>query len=209
VDAVLLVVDGRAGVGGGDRRVAARVAAAGAPCVTVVNKVDGMDAGAIAAAIDAAAGLCPFVSLHPVSARTGDGVDALRDDLAALLPEGPAFFPVGTVSDQTEEGRIAEAVREAALAEVREEVPHALAAQVEEIDRGGRPPALVRVRLICETESQKAILIGRRGSMVKRIGSAARPRIERIVGGPVYLELSVKARPHWRRDATALDDLGV
>ena len=209
VDAVLFVLDARAGVGPGDRRVAARVAAAGAPCLIAVNKVDGMDVGGIAAAIEAGAGLCPFEALHPISARTGDGVDALRSDLAALLPEGPAYFPVGVVSDQSEEGRIAEAVREAALAEVREEVPHALAAQVEEIDRSGRPPAVVRVRLICETESQKGILIGRHGSMIKRIGSAARPRIEQIVGGPVYLELSVKARPHWRRDATALDDLGV
>ncbi len=209
VDAVLFVVDARAGIGPGDRRVAARVTATAAPCLIVVNKVDGMDAGAIAAAIEEAAGLCPFEALHPVSARTGDGVDAIRDELAALLPEGPAYFPAGVVSDQTEEGRIAEVVREAALAEVRDEVPHALAAQVEEIERGGRPPAVVRVRLICETESQKGILIGRHGAMVKRIGSAARPRVEQIVGGPVYLELSVKARPHWRRDATALDDLGV
>jgi len=209
VDAILLVVDARAGIGPGDRRIAARVTAGLAPCVIVVNKVDGLGPDTVAPVIAEAAELGSYHALHPVSALTGDGIAELRDEVVSLLPEGPAYFPPGVVSDQSDEWRIGELVREAALAEVRDEVPHALAAEVEGIERSGRPPAVVRVRLICETASQKAILIGRGGSMVKRIGSSARPGVERIVGSPVYLELTVKARPHWRRDATALDDLGV
>lgn len=209
VDAVLLVVDGDAGIGAGDRRVAARAAATGAPCVIAVNKVDRMTGEGIAVAIAAAAELLEFHALHPVSALTGDGVGALREELVALLPEGPAYFAAGAVTDQTDAARIAELVREAALAQVRDEVPHALAAEVEEITPSGSGPTHVRVRLICETASQKGILIGRGGSMVKRIGSDARPGIERVLGGRVFLDLTVKVRPHWRRDATALDDLGV
>lgn len=208
VDAVLMVVDSEAGIGAGDRRVAARAATTGVPCVIAVNKIDRLVPDRIAVAIAAAAELLEFQALHPISALTGDGVDALREELVALLPEGPAYFAAGAVTDQTDAARIAELVREAALAQVREEVPHALAAEVEEITPG-RGATHVRVRLICETSSQKGILIGRGGAMVRRIGSDARTGIERVLGGPVFLDLTVKVRPHWRRDASALDDLGV
>jgi GTPase len=208
-DATLLLVDARTPLGPGDRFVAARVLGAGAPpCVIAVNKTDGLGPDRIVPALAAAAALGEPHAVHPVSALTGDGVEALVADLLALLPEGPAWFPPGMTSDQPVEQRVAELVRERALELTRDEVPHAIAVRVDSIAaRGGR--TVVEAKLICETESQKAILIGRHGAMVKRIGSEARPGVERVLGGPVYLDLSVKVRPRWRRDAAELDRLGV
>jgi len=209
-DAVVLLLDGPDGIGPGDRHIAERVFRDGAPpCLIAVNKVDRMRPAAIASVIDEASRLGEFHSIHPISARTGAGVDALLADLVALLAEGPAFFPPGVSTDQTNEQRIAEAVREAALQSLREEVPHAIAALVEEIVRRRRATTVVRVSLFCETASQKRILVGAGGDMIKRIGSAARPSVERIVGEPVFLELTVKVRPRWRRDEAELDRLGI
>ena len=209
VDAVVFMLNAREPVGGGDRLIAGRVLRPGGPpCVIAVNKVDRAGPAAVARTIAAVAELGDFHSLHPISALTGEGVDAMLADLVSLLPEGPRFFPDGTVSDQSVEQRIGEAVREAALAHTREELPHAMAVMVDEIQPGPRSTR-VSARMICETESQKGILIGRRGAMVKRIGTQARPAIESILGGPVMLDLSVRVRPHWRRDAGELDRLGV
>jgi GTP-binding protein Era len=210
VDAVLLVLDATEAIGPGDRHIAERVLRAdGPPAVIVLNKTDRLDPARIASRIAAAAELGQFHSLHPVSALTGDGASELLADVASLLPEGPAYFPPGVVSDQTDEERVAEVVREAALRLTRDEVPHSLAAMVDEVEPGEGAVTVVRATLICETESQKGILIGRRGAMVKQIGSDARPQIERILGGRAYLELRVKVRPRWRRDEAALDRLGV
>jgi GTP-binding protein Era len=209
VDAVVFVLNAREPVGAGDRLIASRVLRpAGPPCVIAVNKVDAAGPAAVARTITAVAALGDFHSLHPISAKTGDGVPAMLADLVSLLPEGPRFFPEGTVSDQGPELRIGEAVREAALAHAREELPHAVAVVVDEIQPGLRSTRVI-ARVICETESQKGILIGARGAMVKQIGSEARPAVEAIVGGPVMLELTVRVRPHWRRDTGELDRLGV
>jgi GTP-binding protein Era len=208
-DATLLVLDGRVPIGAGDRYIAARVLAEDAPpCVIAVNKVDGLGRERVIPALAAAAALGEPHSVHPISALTGEGTDELLADLLALLPEGPAWFPQEMTTDQTVEQRVAELVRERALELTRDEVPHAVAVLVESMQkRRGR--TLIEAKLICETESQKAILIGAHGAMVKRIGTEARPAIEQAVGGPVYLELAVKVRPRWRRDAGELDRLGV
>jgi GTPase len=209
-DAVVLMLNGTEGVGRGDRHIAARALRPGAaPCLIAINKVDRMRPAAIAETIVAADALGECHAIHPISALTGDGVDALLSDLVALLPEGPAYFPPGVSSDQTDELRIGEAIREAALEATRDEVPHAIAVLIEDVTASKRHPTVVRAVLICETESQKGILVGRGGSMVKRIGSDARPLIETIIGGPAYLELTVKVRPRWRRDDTALDRMGI
>jgi GTP-binding protein Era len=208
-DATLLVLDARTPIGAGDRYIAARVLAAGAPpCVIALNKTDGLASGQVVPALAAAAALGEPHAVHPISARTGAGTDALLADLLALLPEGPAWFPEGMTTDQPLEQRIGELIRERALELTRDEVPHAVAVLVESV-APGRGRTVVEAKLICETESQKAILIGRGGSMVKRIGSEARPAIEAAVGGPVFLDLAVKVRPRWRRDAAELDRLGV
>jgi GTPase len=210
VDAIVLMIDGPGGVGPGDRHIASRVYREGAPPVVVaINKVDRMKPAAIAEAIAATDALGESHSIHPVSARTGDGVDALLADLRELLPEGPAFFPPGVTSDQTEQHRIGEAVREAALRNTRDEVPHAVAVLVDDVEPARRGVSVVRATLVCETESQKRILVGAGGSMVKQIGSEARPQIEQIIGSKAFLELTVKVRPKWRRDESALDRMGI
>lgn len=210
VDAVVLMLDGPDGIGPGDRHIASRVFGEGAPPVVIaINKVDRMKPGAIAEATVAADALGENHAIHPISARTGDGVDALFADLQALLQEGPAFFPPGVTSDQSDQHRIGEIVREAALRHTRDEVPHAVAVMVEDVEPARRGVSVVRAVLVCETESQKRILVGSGGSMVKLIGSEARPQIEQIIGSKAFLELTVKVRPKWRRDESALDRMGI
>ena len=204
LDAVMLVLNARERIGAGDRHVARSVFALGVPVVIVLNKVDRLKAGHIATQMKAAAPLGNFHALHPVSAMTGDGIDELRDDLIFLLPEGPQYYPTGEVTDMSVEARIAELVREQALKLTREEVPHALTAEVIEIEDGH-----VHVRLYTETESQKMIMIGKGGSVVREIGRWARPGIEEILGRKIYLQLQVKASPKWRRNETMLERLGL
>jgi GTP-binding protein Era len=204
LDAVLVVVSAREHIGTGDRYVARRVFGLDVPVVIVVNKVDRLKSGHIATQMKTAAALGPFHALHPVSAKTGDGIDELRSDLVSLLPEGPLYYPAGEVTDMPLEARIAELVREQALRLTKEEVPHALTAELVEID-----DKRVHVRLYTETESQKQILIGKGGQMVREIGRGARPGIEQLLGRSVFLELQVKASPKWRRNETMLERLGL
>jgi GTP-binding protein Era len=204
LDAVLLVVSARERIGAGDRFVARRVFQLGIPVVVVVNKVDRLKPGHIASQMKVAAELGPFHALHPVSASTGDGIGELRADIVSLLPEGPLYYPPGEVTDMPLEARIAELVREQALRLTKEEVPHALTAEVVEIDEGR-----VQVRLYTETESQKQILIGKGGQMVREIGRGARPGIEQLLGRKIFLQLQVKASPKWRRNETMLERLGL
>jgi len=204
VDAVLLVVSARDRIGAGDKFVARKVFSLGLPVVIVVNKIDRLKHGHVATQMKEAARLGDFHALHPVSALTGDGIDDLRGDLISLLPEGPMYFPAGTDTDMPLEARIAELVREQALILTKEEVPHALTAEVVEMDE-----KLVHVRLYTETESQKQILIGKGGTMVREIGRQARPGIEQLIGHQIHLQLQVKASPKWRRNQTMLERLGL
>jgi GTP-binding protein Era len=204
LDVILLVLNARERIGAGDRYVAQRVFALGVPVVIALNKIDRLKHGHIAEQMKNAAALGDFHALHPVSAKTGDGIDELRSDLVTLLPEGPQLYPEGEVTDMPLEARIAELVREQALRLTREEVPHALTAEVVEIEDGH-----VHVRLYTETESQKQILIGKGGTMVREIGRSARPGIEAVLGHTIYLQLQVKASPKWRRNETMLERLGL
>ena len=204
VDAVLLVVDARAHIGSGDRFVARRVFGLGKPVVIALNKVDRLKPGHIATQMKTAATLGGFHALHPVSAKTKEGVGELRGDLVLLLPEGPAYFPDTQATDLAPVERIAEIVREKALHLTREEVPHAITVEVDELE-DGRVHAVIYV----ETESQKGILVGKKGAMVREIGTRARPEVEALVGGRVFLELQVKVRPKWRRDPRMLERLGL
>jgi GTP-binding protein Era len=204
VDAVLLVVDARAHIGSGDRFVARRVFALGTPVIIVVNKVDRLKPSHVVSQMQAAARLGDFHALHPVSAKTRDGIGELRDDLVSLLPEGPALFPLEQRTDLTVEERVAEVIREKALQLTREEVPHAIMVEVDEIAE-----KVVRAFVYVETESQKGILVGKKGAMIREIGTRARPEVEVFVGHPVFLELQVKVRPKWRRDARLLERLGL
>ncbi|HET9545062.1 MAG TPA: GTPase Era, partial [Gaiellaceae bacterium] len=204
VDGILFVLAADERLGGGDRFIAGRVFTGERPVVIALNKVDRLKPDRIAARIAEAAALGDFHALHPVSALTGDGVDALRADLVELLPEGPAYFPEGDVTDLSLEARVAELVREAALALTREEVPHAVMSQTEELEE-----RRVAVTLFVETDSQKGILVGKGGRMIREIGSRARPEIEALLGRGVFLELTVKVRPKWRRDEAMLTRMGI
>jgi GTP-binding protein Era len=204
IDAVLFVVDGKERIGAGDRFIAERIYALGVPVVIAVNKVDQMKPGTIAQQMQIAAALGPFHALHPVSAKTRDGVDELREELVSLLPEGPLYFPVEQRTDLSVEDQIAELVREKALHLTREEVPHAITVEVDELEEKA-----VRASIYVETESQKQILVGKKGAMVREIGTRARPEIEALLDRHVFLELQVKVRPKWRRDTAMLERLGL
>ena len=204
VDAVLFVLSARERIGAGDRFIASRVYALGVPVVIALNKVDRLKAGHIAQQMNAAARLGNFHALHPVSAKTGDGMGELRTELVGLLPEGPLYFPADQRTDLSVELQIAELVREKALWLTRDEVPHSISAEVEELGE-----TVIRVNILVETDSQKQILVGKGGAMVKEIGTRARPEIEALLGQTVFLELMVKVRPRWRRDETTLTRLGL
>ena len=204
VDAVLFVLSTRERIGAGDRFIAQRVFSLGVPVVIGLNKVDRLKPGHVATQMDTASKLGDFHALHPVSAKTGDGIAELREELVELLPEGPAYFPPEQRSDLSQEDEVGELIREKALALTREEVPHAISVEVEEVDE-----KVVRASIYVETDSQKQIVVGKGGSVVKEIGVRARPEIEHLVGHPVFLELKVKVKPKWRRDEGLLERLGI
>jgi GTPase len=211
VDAVVHVVDAAAGVGRGDAFVAGhRVAPLRCVKVCAVNKVDLVKGKALVPELDAAGKLAPFDHVVPVSAKTGRGIPELVEILLEALPEGPAYFPPGEVTDQTVELRVAEVVREKALELTREEIPHSVAVQVDEMADDPDRPDLLRIAclILVERESQKGIVIGKAGSMLKRIGTRARQEIEAMLGRRIFLELRVKVLREWQRDPVALQRLG-
>lgn len=203
-DAVIFMLSAQERIGAGDRFIAQTVFALGVPVVIVLNKVDQQRPGHIAQQMKTAAELGDFHALHPVSAKTGDGIPELREELLGLLSEGVAYFPRDEITDMPLEVRLAELIREKALALTRDEVPHSLSVELEEITE-----RVIRARIMVETESQKQILVGRAGRMVKEIGVQARPEIEQLVGHRVFLDLKVKVEPHWRRDQATLERLGI
>jgi GTPase len=212
-DGCLLVLNAEQGVGPGDRFIAellrAGASEAAVPITIAVNKVDHADQTRIVATLEAAEQLGVADEIFPVSARTGAGVPRLIEHLVGALPAGPMYFSAGQRSDQSPSVRLAELVREQVLSRTREEVPHSVEVEVEEITHPR--PDLIRIQavLLSDTESQKGILIGAGGRMIKSIGVAARRAIERELDTKVHLELSVRVRRHWRGDERLLDRLGI
>jgi GTPase len=208
-DAVLFVLNGEQRIGPGDRFIAAAIAKVGVPAVTALNKVDRLNRPRTVTGLDAAAGLGVDGEVFPISARSGAGVEPLVEHLVALLPEGPFMYPPDEASDQPEQVRIAELVREQVLLRAREELPHAVEVELDEMEEREDGLLVVRARLWAETDSQKGILIGAGGRMVKAIGTGARKEIERLLGRRVHLDLHVRVRKGWRRDEALLDRLGI
>lgn len=209
VDIILFVVDGARGVTERDRAAAQLLKGQKAHVLLVVNKIDLMDEAAVAETVAQFVELGEFVSVAPLSALTGEGTGSLVDDIVALLPEGPQYFPDDWLTDRPERFLVAEFIREQVLHYTEEEVPHSVGVLIEEM-RARDDAELVDVRatILVERESQKGIIIGRGGRMLKQIGTAARAEIERMLGSQIHLQLWVKAKPGWRNRPGSLQELG-
>jgi GTPase len=208
VDAALFVVDGHAGIGTGDARVAADLAGAGPPILCAVNKIDLLDRARTLEALAAAARLGPFEEFIPVSARTGAGTDVVRELLVARMPEGPMYYPPGTRTDQPPPAFVAELVREKLLARMRDEIPHSIAVVTEDYEERGDGLLEIHATIYVERESQKGIVIGKMGETIKEVGSEARAEIEVLFGRRVFISLRVKVERDWQRRPHALERLG-
>jgi GTPase len=208
-DAVLFLVNGAEKVGPGDRFIARAVRASGVPAVTALNKVDRLGEPATIAALTAAAELDVPGDVFPISAKKGKGVDALVDHLVGMLPEGPLLYPPEERSDMPEHVLLAELVREQVLRRTRAEVPHAVEVEIADIFERDDGLVSIEANVWTEGESQKAILIGAGGRMVKAIGTAARKEIERRLDRRINLQLKVRVRRGWRSDDALLDRLGI
>ena len=208
-DAVLFVLNGEQQIGSGDRFIANAIVNAGTPAVTALNKVDRLDRPRTVAALSREAALGVPGEIFPISARTGDGLGPLVEQLVALLPEGGFLYPPQDTSDMSDQVRLAELVREQVLLRTREEVPHAVEVEVDEIVEREDGLLMIHARIWTETESQKGILVGAGGRMVKAVSTAARREIEATLERRVHLELQVRVRKEWRRDEALLDRLGI
>jgi GTPase len=208
-DAALLMINGDQGVGPGDRFIAGLLAGSGVPVVVAVNKIDRINRSKTMVALTDAAALEVSDDVFPISARSGEGLPELVAHLKTLMPEGPFLFGADEISDQPLATLIAELIREQALRRTFQEVPHAVEVIVEELDES--QPEIVRIRAVAwvEAESQKGILIGAGGKMIKKIGVGARRALEAELGRQVHLDLSVRVRRHWRGDDRMLDRLGI
>jgi GTP-binding protein Era len=210
VDLVVQLVDAAAGVGAGDRFLAAELAKVATPKLCVVNKMDAASRARLVAALQAAADLGDFAEVVPVSARTGEQLDLLVELLLRHLPEGRPLYPEGHVGDEPEQHLVAELIREQALAMVHDELPHSVAVLVEELgpDPDREDLLVIRAFLFVERASQKPIVLGRGGSVLREIGTRARAELEALFGTQVYLDLRVKVAKEWQRDPRQLARLG-
>jgi GTP-binding protein Era len=208
-DAALMLINAEQGIGPGDRFIGQLLKKAPLPVVLAVNKIDRCSKHETAIVLQAAADLDVADEIFPISASRGHGVQTLVDHLAGMLPEGPFFFPPEDRSDQAENVLLAELVREQVLRRTRQEVPHSVEVEVAEIDEREDELIYVRAVALVETESQKGILIGAGGRMIRAIGTAARRELERELGTRVHLDLTVRVRKSWRTDERLLDRLGI
>jgi GTP-binding protein Era len=208
-DAALMILNGRQGVGPGDRFIAQALAGPRTPVAIAVNKVDRMSRAELLDVLQQTAELGLEGEIFPISARSGAGLPELIDHLGSLMPEGPFMFAPETSSDQSLELIVAELIREAAIKRTFQEVPHAVEVIVEEIESLHDGMVRVRALIWVETSSQKGILIGAGGSMIKAIGTAARKELQKVLDGRAHLDLSVRVRRDWRGDEGLLDRLGI
>jgi GTP-binding protein Era len=210
VDVVTLVFDASTKPGHGDEYVSNLLRDVKTPVVLALNKIDVVAKAKLLPLIEAASKWHDFVAIVPVSAATGDGVDRLEQVLLERMPEGDPLYPEDFLTDQPERVLVAETVREKLLHHTRAELPFSTAVIVDEFDEEERGRIL---RLYCtifvEQESQKPIVIGRGGEMIKRIGTEAREELERFFDTKVFLDLRVKVNPDWRNNERALDEIGV
>ncbi len=206
-DAVLFVVDATGPIGPGDRRIAQRLQKASAKTVVAVNKIDSASTSEITSQL-LAAGEWDFAAYVPISALEGEGIEPVLEELVALLEEGPAYYPETMLTDQPENQVIAEIVREKYLSRLHEELPHSLTIVTEDVEQRANGTTYISARVIVERESQKPIVIGAKGQLLKTVGQEARADLEKLLATPVYLDLRVKVEKGWQDRPQLLDRLG-
>ena len=211
VDAVVLVYDAASRPGAGDEFVSRLLRGVRVPVILVLNKIDLVDKAALLPLIDRLRQWHDCAEIVPVSAASGDGVEALERTLLSKMPEGEPLFADDYLTDQPQRVIVAETVREKVLHHTRDELPFSTAVVVDQFEEPEKPGGLMRLfcTILVETESQKPIVIGRAGAMIKKIGTEARKDLEAFFGSKVYLDLRVKVKPDWRDDERVLDDLGL
>jgi len=212
-DVALFVVNGEDGIGPGDRFIARALLGAGAhahvPTLCAVNKVDRVGPNELVPVLSEAAELEGVDEVFPISARAGQGLNALVERLGELVPEGPYLYPPEDRSDQSNEVLLAELIREQVLNRTRQEIPHSVEVAVKAVESRDDGLTTVVAEIWAETESQKGILIGKSGNKIGEIGTAARRSLEAELGAKVHLDLQVRVRDRWRRDEGLLDRLGI
>lgn len=208
-DAALFVLNAYEGIGPGDRFIAHALKAASTPVVVAVNKIDRLNRAQTMAMLTETAALEVGDEIFPISAKAGTGVGPLVEHLSSLVPEGPFMFPVEDSSDQSLDVHLAELIREQVLKRTFQEVPHSVEVQVDEFAQPREDLTVMRALVWVETDSQKGILIGSGGTMIKHVGTAARRELERELGTRVHLDLAVRVRRGWRADERLLDRLGI
>jgi GTP-binding protein Era len=208
VDAALWLVDAKEGYGPGDRYVRDVLKRSGKPVVLGINKSDAVPKPSLLPVIDNYRSLLEFADVVPVSALSGDNVELLAERLLAVLPEAPPLYPEDFLTDQPERFFVAEMVREKVLQFTRDELPYTTGVVIESF-KEGEPTVRIEATILVERDGHKGILIGKNGSMLKRIGTAARHEVEALLGTKVFLGLFVKVRPNWREDPRILEEMGL
>jgi GTP-binding protein Era len=210
VDGILWLVDARDGLRKDDEEIAERLQPLRATIIVLLNKIDLIAKGKLLPLIERCAQLLPGREIIPISAMKGDGVELVLDRIEKLLPEGPRYYTEGEVTDQTERFLAAEIVREKVFIHTREEIPYGTAVTIDEFtEKLEKNLVVVKATIHVERETHKPILIGKRGSMLKEIGTEAREELEKILGCKVFLELFIRVDPGWTQDPNALSELGL
>lgn len=208
VDAVLLLVEANHSPGPGDNYLIKRLTNISAKVALVINKIDLIKREELLPLMEEYGRLYPFADIIPVSAQTGENVSRLLEIITSYLPEGPQYYPDDMHTDRTEDFIVAEMIREKVLSQTDQEVPHAVAVVIEEMTEQDNQVLMIRAMIYTEKETQKGILIGKGGQMLKKIGTMARTDIEKLLGTKVFLELRVKTRQDWRNKKGQLRNLG-
>ena len=209
VDAIFFVIDATEKFGGGEKYILERLNATTKPVILVVNKVDLIEREKILPIIAEYSTRRNFAAVVPISAADGTNIDALIDEAKKFLPEGVQYYPADMVTDQPERLIIAELIREKILHATQDEVPHSIAVDLEELTERDNGTTFIRATIYVERDSQKGILIGKRGAMLKQVGAAARPEIEMLLGAKIFLDLWVKVKRDWRNSIGALQSFGL
>ncbi|MBN2878034.1 MAG: GTPase Era [Clostridia bacterium] len=208
VDAVIVVIDASEYIGAGDMAAIEKLEYINTPAVLVLNKIDLIEKNALLSIIDRFKDNKHINNIIPISALTGDGIEELVDVLAGYLKEGPKFFDDDMITDRPEMFIVREIIREKALQNIKEEIPHGVGIEILRIQQTGPNMIEIHANIVCEKQSHKPIIIGKQGSMIKKLGTEARQDIEKLFANRVNLQLWVRVKPHWRDNIALMKDYG-